>query len=138
MKLVNLIRFCYAPIGTFGYAQTETGVIYTVERPWMSNIKNTSCIPEGEYACEKTFFHKDNYDAIGIKNVPNRDNVLIHIANYPTDVLGCIGVGSGIGSIKGRWAVLNSEATFKAFMAVYSKEPFKLVISQVKGATLET
>lgn len=138
MKQLNIIRFAYAPLGTFGYAQSENGVLYTVERPWLSNIRGTSCIPEGKYGCKKAFFHKGEYDAIEVEGVPNRDNILIHIANYPTDVEGCIGIGNALGVINSKWAVLNSTLAFNAFMREFSSAPFQLTISQVKGATLST
>lgn len=28
-----------------------------------------------------------------VQNVPNRDKILIHVANSTSDILGCIGVG---------------------------------------------
>jgi len=136
MKQLNIIRFCYAPTGTFGYAQSENGVLYTVERPWLSNAHGISCIPEGTFTCAPRFFHKDGYNAVEVKGVPNRQDILIHIANVPKDVEGCIGVGRKLGILMGDWAVLDSKLAFEAFMAEFGSEPFQLTISQIKGATL--
>lgn len=136
MKTLKLVRFAYAPVGTFGYAQSEAGVLYSVERPWLSNAHGVSCIPEGSYECRPTYFHKGGYDAFEVQNVPQRSGILIHIANFPTDVEGCIGLGKKLGTIMGQWAVLESDIGFKAFMLEFGSTPFTLDITQIKGASL--
>lgn len=136
MKEFELIRVAYTPFGTFGKFVCNSKLLYTVERPWLANQQNVSCIPEGEFDCKPRFFHKGGYPAVEILDIPNRSDILFHIANWPENVLGCIGVGSGLGVLANKWAVLDSTQAFKEFMDFYGKEPFRLRIRQINGATI--
>jgi hypothetical protein len=77
---------------------------YTLELPELGNQRSISCIPEGEYPVIK-----HNSPTFGecfwIKEVPNRSEILIHVANYVgtpnprtgmADLRGCIGVGKSL------------------------------------------
>ncbi len=80
-------------MGTLGVIKFDTQTFYTVERPWMNNIVMESCIPEGLYDMgwrESPRFGETWH----VKDVPNRTHILIHVANYPHDVHGCIGLGT--------------------------------------------
>ncbi len=64
----------------------------TVELPWKNNRAKESCIPPGEY--QVTIRHSPKYGKhYLINNVKGRDLILIHVANYTRELLGCIGVG---------------------------------------------
>lgn len=64
----------------------------TVERPWLDNQKNASCIPPGVYKCSP---HNGAQfkDVWKLENVPGRSAILIHAGNTSSDVQGCIAVG---------------------------------------------
>ncbi len=64
----------------------------TLELPWRNNQRNISSIPAGIYALEerRSTRHKSHYH---VKDVPNRDYILVHIGNSPKDTAGCILVG---------------------------------------------
>jgi hypothetical protein len=65
---------------------------FTLELPWKKNARQVSCIPEGTYDVVKR--HSAKYkDHLHILNVPGRDMILIHEANYVRQLLGCIAVG---------------------------------------------
>ena len=65
---------------------------FTVERPWLENQRNISCIPNGFY--EVRPFNGRRFKAVAeIKDVPNRSFILFHAANRPTDLEGCIAPG---------------------------------------------
>lgn len=121
--MINLARFAYSPHGTFGELTIGGWSCYTVERPWIRNIRNVSCIPEGRYplikrrsmVVERSSGGKF-LDGWQIFNVPDRSQIMIHPANTMDDVQGCIGVGQELGFIAGRWAVTNSRATFAELM----------------------
>jgi hypothetical protein len=72
--------------------------IVCIELPDNGNRKNVSCIPEGVYKVEKTISPTKG-ECFAIRDVPNRDNILIHIGNYVAggkiDSQGCILVGIG-------------------------------------------
>jgi len=79
---------------TMGYLIVDNNVIaYTLELPWLDNQNNVSCIPLGTY---KGILRYDNREKwrIQLEDVPNRDNVQIHIGNYTTDTKGCILIGN--------------------------------------------
>jgi hypothetical protein len=66
--------------------------IWTLEKPWLNNRRNVSSIPCGDYELE-LWSSEAHPNCFHLKDVPNRDNILIHIGNYYTDSLGCILLG---------------------------------------------
>ncbi len=102
---------------------------FSMELPDRENKPNISCIPEGEYTCtfRKSPTHGGCYH---IENVKGRSGVLIHSANLPRQLLGCIALGSSIGILEGQKAVLNSKATVKSLEDVMGRKTFRLIISR--------
>lgn len=72
------------------------GSFNTLELPWKKNKQWISCIPKGTYpvtyrkAEESRNF---DYDHFHVQNVPGRTWILIHIANFIRQLLGCIAIG---------------------------------------------
>lgn len=64
----------------------------TMELDWEENKFQNSCIPPGIYPVEKRYSPKYG-NHFHVKDVPNRDMILIHIGNYHSDLLGCIAPG---------------------------------------------
>ena len=65
-------------------------------------------------------------------DVPGRDHILFHPANLVEELEGCIALGSRIGILDGKRAVLSSGDTFKRFMkSLEGIEAFHLTISEV-------
>lgn len=66
--------------------------IFTLEQLWRNNENNISCIPTGDYDCSS--YSSDHFkDVYQVKNVPNRQAILIHAGNTVKDTHGCILVG---------------------------------------------
>jgi len=106
MKLV--LTRTYSPDGTNGRLECDGELIcYTIELPWRDNSNRVSCIPEGEYFIVKRYSAKYRWH-MEVKDVPNRQFILFHPANYALKELqGCIapvtqltGFGTGLGSRK--------------------------------------
>jgi hypothetical protein len=125
MKIIQLDRFTktpFCPYGTFGILTVGNFRCYTVERPWENNKRNVSCIPEGTYEIELCHHHRGDYPTYEILDVPGRSLIKIDIANIMLDVVGCIGIGEGLGWAKTKtskvpmWSVTHSKRTHKAFM----------------------
>jgi hypothetical protein len=127
--MIVIKRFAYHNIdpewGTFGTLEVvPVGFrCVTVERPWKGNTKNISCIPIGVYEIKLgTHYGKpgkeDDYTVYELFGVEDRDNIEIHIANYMTDVKGCIGVGRYVyySEKKKLPGVANSRDTFRELM----------------------
>lgn len=90
---IDLIRVAYGEKGTFGvllYDKYPFAV--TVERPWVENKRNVSCIPEGTYVCKRILSPKFG-DTFEVTGVPNRSAILFHKGNISEDTHGCIIVG---------------------------------------------
>tara|TARA_R100001224_G_scaffold44566_1_gene25715 strand:- start:4634 stop:5047 length:414 start_codon:yes stop_codon:yes gene_type:complete len=64
----------------------------TLELADNNNRRNVSCIPVGEYNVKPRTSEKFGNHYL-VENVENRDYILIHPANYHTQLRGCIGVG---------------------------------------------
>jgi hypothetical protein len=128
VKQVFLRRFAYTPHGTFGRLEVDGFACFTVERPWMGNERNISCIPLGLYRLElgthyrNTSDTSDDYPAYQVCGVVGRSLIKIHVGNTMEDLAGCIAPGCELGWVKkkdqpGRWAVLCSRRTYEDFMA---------------------
>ena len=70
----------------------------TLENPWQDNQRNVSCIPEGIYPVRLRLPRESgtrDYIHLLVKDVKDRDYILIHIGNTAKDTSGCILVGLG-------------------------------------------
>lgn len=95
--MIRIQRISYEENATYGVLLSELGEHYhTIELPWKNNERNISCIPEGVYkyrirspkeSGKFTYYH------IHMLGVPNRSWILIHAANYVSELQGCIAPG---------------------------------------------
>ena len=114
----------YLPDGTFGTWYLERSATIweckTVERPWLDNQRNISCIPEGTYRIFRSEYHRGGYECFEVDGVYGRSLIKIHVANWPKDVEGCIGLGREIVplNVSGNpvLAVSSSRDTFNEWM----------------------
>ena len=70
----------------------------TLENPYINNERNISCIPEGQYNVRLRLARESatrDYLHLLVQDVPDRDWILFHIGNYPSQTKGCILVGNG-------------------------------------------
>jgi hypothetical protein len=98
-----LRRFRSDEDGTFGTLELDGKVFFTVEKPWLGNKPFESCIPEGDYKLIPHGKYGKDGEVLAIigdtvshyqDTEYKRYTCLIHTANYPKDVVGCIGLGS--------------------------------------------
>ena len=94
--------------------------IWTLERPWQDNNPDTSCIPTGRYHVRKSMSPHLRYVTPELLNVPGRVGIRIHIANYVSQLEGCIAVGWVVDNIKP--AVYNSKTAFDWLMEISPDE----------------
>jgi hypothetical protein len=120
--------------GTFGELAID-GVHFcqTVEQPWANNIPDHSCVPPGTYQLipydsqshgKTVVLHNPALGIYGTQAMipageTGRTYCEIHVANWPSDVKGCIGVGSGYSANLAPHgpAVTGSGPTFTALQA---------------------
>jgi hypothetical protein len=93
MQKVFLNRFKGDDKQTLGEMLLNGEVVAkTLELAWNNNNRRVSCIPTGTYRVVRRFSSKYG-NHFHITNVPKRDKILIHNANYHYQLLGCIAVG---------------------------------------------
>lgn len=102
----------------------------TLELPDKNNEPNISCIPKGTYLCKYTFSPRMQKFTYEIQNVPNRSGIRIHVANYFTDLLGCIALGNSLVDLNhdGELDVANSTITINSFETLMGRKDFNLKI----------
>lgn len=92
--MIVLNRYCSDLFGTYGLIIDCSGkrrkpLCHTFELPWLGNLSNTSCIPVGDYEVVKG--SSPRYGSIFyVKDVPDREGILIHPGNTLKDTRGCI------------------------------------------------
>lgn len=104
-----LLERSYLPNCTIGRLhipfENSQKTFATIERPWLNNQRNISCIPEGVYNC--TPHNGTRFKGVWILNdVPDRSYILVHAGNYSSHVKGCIAVGQYLSDSK--FMVMNS------------------------------
>jgi hypothetical protein len=135
-------------MGTFGVwtfpddvMQGKGMILATVEPPWKGNQRRISCIPEGKYTVFRDQRPKRGdcfcvvSHALGVSRLPEvdmaRDSILVHIANYASELEGCIAPGTDISAAAGVWMVTNSRKAINQINAwVGSETEFNLTITQ--------
>lgn len=66
---------------------------YTLERPDLNNQQGISCVLAGLYDIELKYSPHFKRIMPHLINVPGREGILIHWANWPKQLEGCIAVG---------------------------------------------
>jgi hypothetical protein len=130
---IVLNRFCYHPQGTLGKIELEDEVFWTIERPWLDNRPNVSCIPIGLYPMERRVSPRFG-ETWYMPDVPDRTWILMHVANFPKDVQGCIGIGMGL--MGDRIAVADSRKALEIFERMTVGKEWLLRVSNAQYAAL--
>jgi hypothetical protein len=118
--------------GTFGVLKIQKEVFCaTLEPADRLNAQNISSIPAQQYVLKR--HTSDRFgETFQVMDVPGRSGVLLHPGNVQGNTEGCIILGQYFGKLKEDRAVLNSGATFKAFMeAMAGHEAAHLTIKEV-------
>jgi hypothetical protein len=117
MKQVKLVRLqTSVEFGTFGVLLIDNEVFCVTLEPYdFGNIKRMSCIPSGQYKCERYSSHKYK-KTFRVMNTPNRTFILFHSGNVAEHTSGCILLAQHYGKLGNKRAVLNSGITFNNFM----------------------
>jgi hypothetical protein len=117
-----LIERTYSRSGTIGSLSDAHGhLCYTIERP---RTGDHPCIPEGTYTAKRYNSPKHGPNTWQLENVPGRENIQFHIANWPRELLGCIapGMETGTDPETGAPGVTGSRAAYNRFMALTAGE----------------
>lgn len=95
---ISIDRFNYSPNSTIGRLNTDgTYYCYSLELPWKGNEHEVSCIVPGRYKVRIDYSKHFNAPLPHLLDVPGRDMIRIHPANWPRQLLGCIAPGETYG-----------------------------------------
>jgi hypothetical protein len=84
-------------------------------------------IPKGTY--EGIFCHSPRFGTnLYLINVPNRQGIRIHVANWSHELKGCI----GLGLIQGKDGIYKSKDAVKLFHRVSEGDKIKIIIKDVR------
>lgn len=103
----------------------------SLELPWKANLRNISCITEGNYSVTKVNSPKFGPGTFSVNNVKGRSHILFHAGNYTRDIEGCILLGERFTDIDsdGITDVTNSSDTIERLKGLV--EDFELSIIQI-------
>lgn len=116
MTKATLYRDMFLPEATLGSLMVGGIWFRTIERPWLNNCSNVSCIPEGVYRADYVERSgSGKYRKVWwLRAVPGRSGVLVHSGNLASHSRGCIILGSRRGFLRGQPAVLGSKTAMAA------------------------
>ena len=126
---ITLKRITDDGVQTLGHLHLGNGKVYqTLELAWKNNAKQISCIPKGIYKVKKRTSKKYG-EHFHILNVPNRDMILLHQANFHSQLRGCIAPGKGLSDLNkdSRLDVTSSKQAMKELLS-YLPNSFELEI----------
>lgn len=128
---LDLIRVGQSSRGTFGVLRNgQFAFALTLERPWLNNEQNVSCIPTGRYRCRNIRSPRfgNTYE---VCDVPGRTNVLFHAGNTIEDTQGCILVAEEFSGTSTKPMIVSSRRGFLEFMTLLNDAPeFELNVYQ--------
>ena len=95
MRKATIFRQPSTKDGTPGRYVSDSGLTFqTIERPWLNNKRDVSCIPEGVYQAVWGWSQKHSCNLYRLTGVPDRDDIEIHPANVYQQLMGCASMGS--------------------------------------------
>lgn len=130
MKLVRVSKCLTATYGVL--LQGDIPFAVTLERPWLDNQPEVSCIPAGQYDCRKVQSPKFG-ETFEVANVPGRSAILFHKGNVDTDSHGCILIGEAFNPVLGKPGITQSGEGFAEFISLLRMtDKFPLTIVEVQ------
>ncbi|MEI6897872.1 MAG: DUF5675 family protein [Psychromonas sp.] len=137
MEKLLLKRQSFA-FGTFSTLYDPNGneLCKMVERKWNNNQQSISCVPVGTYDLLPHVSPK--YGECYVLSCPElgvtaqgpsqRTHCLVHPANLPEQLEGCLAPGKAFGVVSGKWAVVSSRVAFNELMTYLGGKPTQLQI----------
>lgn len=113
-----------------GTLRAKDKVFQVLERPWLNNKPNESCIPAGDYNAvflprSASGKYKNIYQ---LQSVPGRTGILIHNGNLVDHSRGCLIIGMHRAFLAGKPAVINSRTALEEFVELFGGKSFVLKI----------
>lgn len=105
----------------------------SLERGWLNNEKNISSIPTGVFECKFEYSPKFNTNLWEIYGVEGRTECKFHVANFVSDLNGCIALGNRLADLNSDHVldIANSRNAIIAFNQSLISEIKKIVELEV-------
>ena len=119
---IYVVRHAYLKDCTLGTILDSNGqpICSSLEKPWEGNQANISCVPPADYPIFKDIRHRGRDSEIEVwelREVPGRSQIQFHIANYPSQLLGCLATVTNLVKIDDKVMGTSSRDAFERFMA---------------------
>jgi len=117
MLELQVIRKDFTLISTIGCFFVGTSFLcYSLELPWGdgANVHKVNCILPGTYPVILDYSPHFAQNMPHILNVPDRNEIRIHVGNYPKDTEGCVLLGLS----KGQDFIGQSVNAFANFISI--------------------
>lgn len=129
MREFHLIRISHLKDETLGvFLDNDLPFCLTLERPWLGNRRNISCIPGDSYICKRVMSPKFG-NTFAVDSVRGRSHILFHKGNISEDTHGCIILGEEFNSMSGKNMLRSSGVAFAEFLhRTMDINIFKLIV----------
>ena len=127
---VTLTRKCGSHGGTWGILSYPPAnlTLHTMERAWVDNKRGISCIPCGRYKVIATMSPRFGRRMYLVLGTSPREGIRIHPANLPSQLQGCIALGTAIARYPTTKKLLNSRVAVNRLERLLGLAPFYLTI----------
>ena len=88
-------------------------------------------IPDGTYERVRDYYYRGDYETFEVQ-VEGRDRILVHAANYPHQLEGCIAPGTGRGRKDNELAVWSSRKAHDQYMESLVGQALHLLVITTK------
>jgi hypothetical protein len=121
MTEFSLLRVSVSAYGAFGVMML-LGVPFAVTLEHTYGDPPRPKIPAGEFKMRLSKFYRGGYDTYEVI-VPGHSRILIHKANLPEELDGCIGIGESFNPVNGKPGITSSAMGFMEFMRLTRNRP---------------
>ena len=125
--------YTYGRCTVFNDSQTPVFSSLSLERGWLNNEKNISSIPTGIFECKWEYSPKFDSMLWEIYGVEGRAECKFHVANFVSDLNGCIALGNRLADLNSDdiLDIANSKDAVIAFIGSLGSEVKKIVKLEV-------
>lgn len=129
---VTLTRMSGSHGGTWGVLTYPPANLrlHTMECAWKDNKIGVSCIPCGRYKVVATHSNRFGRRMYLVLGTSPREGIRIHSANLPSQLQGCIALGTAEARYPSTRKLLNSRVAVGRLEALFAMKPFYLTITQ--------